>query len=201
MRTIHRVFLCPEGVGQELINIIASFLSGRQMSLKVGNCRSELRPVQGGVPQGSRLGVFLFNCTIDNFEAFPEDVASYGPLPTETLPATELSSIQPDLPIPTYDNSRNYKHLPPFGKLPLYVQKYVDDNIIVEYKNFDQIPTDGCTFRLFEAIRTQNLFRQIVARALACGMQVNAPKTQCMLISEVKSYIPGAYFHDSTGQN
>ena len=191
--------LKAKGVGQELINIIASFLSGRQMSVKVGNCRSELRPVQGGVPQGSRLGVFLFNCTIDNFEAFSEDVATYGPLPNEILSETELDAIPPDLPIPTYDNSRNYKHLPPFGELPLYVQKYVDDNIIMERINFDQIPTDGYTFRIFEAIRTQNLFRQIVARALACGMQVNASKTQCMLISEVKSYISGAYFHDSTG--
>ena len=191
--------LKAKGVGQELLKIVASFLTGRQMSVKVGSYRSRPRPVLGGVPQGSRLGVFLFNCTIDNFEAFSGDVASYGPLPQETLSRGELAAISPDLPLPTYDNSRNYKHLPPFAELPLLVQKYVDDNIIVERINFDQIPTDGYTFRIIEAIRTQNLFRQIVARALACGMQVNASKTQCMLVSEVKSYIPGAFFHDSAG--
>ena len=149
--------------------------------------------------RGSRLGVFLFNCTIDNFEASSGDVASNGPLPQETLTLEELAAIEPDLPPPTYDNSRNYKLLPPFAELPLFVQKYVDDNIIVEKINFDQIPTDGYTFRILEALRAQNLFRQIVARALACGMQVNASKTQYILVSEVKSYTPGAFFHDSLG--
>ena len=44
--------LKAKGVCQELLNIIDSFLTGRQMSVKVGNCCSQLRPVLVGVPQG-----------------------------------------------------------------------------------------------------------------------------------------------------
>lgn len=76
--------LRAKGFGQELINIIASFLSERKMTVKVGQERSDFRTIEGGVSQGSRLRVFLFNVTIDNFEAFSSDVEPYGPLPKET---------------------------------------------------------------------------------------------------------------------
>ena len=38
------------------------------MVVKVGQTHSELREVWGGCPQGSILGVFLFNATIDDLE-------------------------------------------------------------------------------------------------------------------------------------
>lgn len=70
---------CPKalkakGVGQELINVIASFLSERQMSVMVGKYWSKLSQILCGVPQGSLLGVLLFNAKIDNFEAFFLDI-------------------------------------------------------------------------------------------------------------------------------
>ena len=54
----------------ELLRIVASFLSGRQMRVKIGNTMSEPKSVTGGVPQGSLLGVFQFNCAIDMFVHF-----------------------------------------------------------------------------------------------------------------------------------
>ena len=48
-----------------------------QMTVKVGNSFSDPKPVLGGVPQGSLLGLLLFNCSIDSFEATSGDVGQY----------------------------------------------------------------------------------------------------------------------------
>ena len=56
------------GAPTQLISLIATFLSGRVMTVRVGNSWSKPRPVNGGVPQGSILGVLLFNLTTDNLE-------------------------------------------------------------------------------------------------------------------------------------
>ena len=191
--------LKAKGFGHELINLIASFLTGRQMTVKVGQERSEPRTIEGGVPQGSRLGVFLFNVTIDNFEAFSDDVEPYGPRPAETLSPQELLNIPPDIPVPAQPYVRDHKHLPPFKHVPILVQKYVDDNILLERINFDLLQTDGFGQRNYLSLRIQNLFRHIVARAETCGMRVNASKTTAMLVSELKSYTPDVHFSDNNG--
>lgn len=61
--------LASKGASSELIGIVSSFLTSRTMSVKVGQAISNPRVVLGGVSQGSILGVFLFNCTIDTFQA------------------------------------------------------------------------------------------------------------------------------------
>ena len=79
------------GATTEILRIIASFLTGRVMTVKVGQERSSRREVTGGCPQGSILGVFLFNATINdlednyiapqaapNVESSPEDAAGPG---------------------------------------------------------------------------------------------------------------------------
>ena len=185
--------LKEKGASQQLLRIVASFLSGRKMTVRVGSFFSSFRTVEGGVPQGSLLGVYLFNCTIDNFESKSQDVHPYGPVPPDAGPLPDDAPVLPPL------TGRDHKHLAPFRELLLEVQKYVDDNIIHECINFDKIPTDGYTFRRFHATRTQNLFRRILAAAAACGMKVNSAKTTTMCIAEVKSYVPDAFFFDPDG--
>ena len=87
----------------------------------------------------------------------------------------------------------------PFVHELLQVSKYVDDNILHEKINFEHILTDGYGFKTKHAKRTQNLFWRIVAEAMACGMKVNADKTQTMCIAEVKSYNPAVFFFDRDG--
>ena len=189
--------LHTKGANGKLIKIIASFLSGRVMRVKVGNALSPPRSVLGGVPQGSLLGVFLFNLSIDDFEAHSPDVAQYS---SPDMALTRAAAGGPaDLPVPPEPQSRDQRHVPPFSREPLHVQKYVDDNVIVEKVNFDNVPTDGFFFRLKHVVRTQNLFRRIVHQAQSVGMKVHPGKTIAMLVSELKSYNPGVYFFDQAG--
>ena len=60
--------LAKMGATLGLLRIVASFLTGRMMTVRVGKEWSVPREVTGGCPQGSILGVFLFNATIDDLE-------------------------------------------------------------------------------------------------------------------------------------
>ena len=57
-----------KGASTNVIRLIATFLTNRQMTVRVGECWSDPLPVNGGCPQGSVLGVFLFNITTDDLE-------------------------------------------------------------------------------------------------------------------------------------
>ena len=59
-----------EGLGlpNHHLKILASFLTGRMMTVKVGEEMSAPRRVKAGAPQGSVLGSFLFNAGINNLE-------------------------------------------------------------------------------------------------------------------------------------
>ena len=60
--------LANKGASSEIIALIATFLRNRTMTVKVGESWSTPRPVHGGVPQGSLLGVILFNITTEDLE-------------------------------------------------------------------------------------------------------------------------------------
>ena len=152
----------------------------------------------GEVPQGSLLGVLLFNLSIDDFEAFSHDVQEYNP--TDSFNLTSMAPNPPlPTPVPLEPTTRDYRYLPPWKSHLLQVLKYVDDNIINEKLNFDSVATDQYSFCLKRAIITENLFRLIVHKAESQGMKVNCGKTNCLCIAELKSYIPKAFIVDSRG--
>ena len=62
------------------------------MQVKVGQSWSTALPVYGGVPQGSILGVFLFNATMDDLEEEEACPANNGDDSSSCLDTPELSS-------------------------------------------------------------------------------------------------------------
>ena len=100
-----------KGACAPLIRIIASFLTDRKMMVKIGNALSDPKSVLGGVPQGSLLGVLLFNIAIDAYEAHSRDVRPYNqtdlPPPDPSPNPLRLSESLPSLVTGTISTYRH----------------------------------------------------------------------------------------------
>ena len=57
-----------KGSSTEILSLLGSFLSGRRMTIRVGEAKSSLLPVNAGAPQGSVLGCYLLNVGVDDLE-------------------------------------------------------------------------------------------------------------------------------------
>ena len=190
--------LATKGASSELISIVGSFLTSRTMAVKVGQALSKPRIVLGGVPQGSILGVFLFNATIDSFEAASKDIVRYPVIG---------GSGEAEGPPPAHDRSLNVQHEQEYDRpgfkawesFLLSVLKYVDDNVIHEKLCMDGLVIDWNGEKRARATRTQNLFRQIIRIAEMMGMKVNTEKTMVLCISESRTYKAKAFIEDAEG--
>ena len=60
--------LARNGASTPVLELVATFLTDREMMVKMGAVLSRPKRVNSGCPQGSILGVFLFNATIDDLE-------------------------------------------------------------------------------------------------------------------------------------
>ena len=60
--------LAAKGASTDILALLASFLGGRQMTVRLDGAKSELLPVNAGAPQGSVLGCYLFNIGVDDLE-------------------------------------------------------------------------------------------------------------------------------------
>ena len=174
-----------KGASSELIAIIASFLSYRQMVVKVGNAMSQPKLVLGGVPQGSILGVFLFNVSIDAFETASCDIKEYHCASSEPPLHRNASYVIGDSQLPAdYEFAADNRKITPWVSKLIQALKYVDDNILNEKLNFQTAVDLGRNRKLKHAVRTQNAFRRIVKEAISRGMKVNAAKTNLMVVSD-----------------
>ena len=87
--------LAKKGASTPVLQLIATFLTNRRMVVKVGQVQSEPREVWGGCPQGSILGVFLFNATIDDLGEGCDDLEKYCLLYTSPSPRDRQKSRMP----------------------------------------------------------------------------------------------------------
>ena len=74
----HRVCideLAERGASSDSLKIIASFLCGRKMAMKVGSITSTPRAIRGGSPQGTRLGNYLFTIATEGIEEMNGSIA------------------------------------------------------------------------------------------------------------------------------
>ena len=119
---------CPrlrkKGASTQIIQLLAGFLGGRQMIVKVGKGRSAPRPVNAGAPRGSVLGAYLFNIGTDDLE----EGAPIAPLSLlqhpeyEELPGTGQTSTPrwgagpgqgpPTSPVPDAAGKQDFELLP-----------------------------------------------------------------------------------------
>ena len=190
--------LATKGASSELIAIVGSFLTSRTMAVKVGQAMSKPRIVLGGVPQGSILGVFLFNATIDSFEAASRDLVRYpvigGNDTREGPPPAHDRAL--DAPVAQEYDRPGFRAWESFL---LSILKYVDDNVIHEKLCMDGLVIDENGEERARATRSQNLFRQITRIAEMLGMRVNTDKTMVLCISDSRTYKAKAFIEDAEG--
>ena len=90
--------LAELGVPQLLVRWLHSFLSNRQQRVKIGEVVSEWLSPNGGMPQGTWLGVYIFLTLINdlkstlNLHKFVDDCTL-----SEILPRFAVSSMQPEI--------------------------------------------------------------------------------------------------------
>ena len=91
--------LARNGASTTVLKLIAAFLTDRQMVVKIGSVHSDARSVNGGCPQGSILGVFLFNATIDDLEEgcgdLPDTRMALRRPRTDPTPSTPVTTHRP----------------------------------------------------------------------------------------------------------
>ena len=78
-----------KGASTEIIALLASFMSGRKMAVRIGSRTSSFKAVNAGAPQGSVLGSYLFAIGIDDIE----EGCSLPELPFIQLPDEHLNEV------------------------------------------------------------------------------------------------------------
>ena len=211
-----------------IIRLIATFLTDRTMSVRVGDVWSDPRQVSGGCPQGSILGVFLFNVTTEDleeeFEAYEASRLADPPVVANNDNADDRPLVSPvGAGVFRMAGARRIRFSvqarnvatpfisPPAERRvgmqvltmkPVRVFKYVDDNITCEKLNFGNemlIRDLRGDFKRKQAVSSQNAFASITAAAQKKGMVVNESKTQLLCVSDSLNFRTMAFIKDSEG--
>ena len=216
--------LARNGASSPVLELIATFLTDRVMMVKVGSTLSRPRPVNGGCPQGSILGVFLFNATIDDLEEECEDLpdtrrslrrkseavpstprGNRAPFPSQESPiirpkkAAKRLNYSNELGTPVPYEGNHWTEAKWKAALALFL-RYIDDGFCLSKVNFENsfgFEVNGQNIRVKHAVQAQNIFRHIVRNAESIGMVVNSKKTAMMCVSGALNFEADAFILDS----
>ena len=214
--------LSRNGASTPVLELVATFLTDREMMVKVGSVLSKPKKVNGGCPQGSILGVFLFNATIDDLEEGCTELSETRrsirrrgePVPSTAtrpmLPAPELSEspiVRPtrrkmkrlnyteelDEPVPV---EQNHWTEPRWKAAVALFLRFIADGFCLSKVNFENslgFEVSGQKYRVKHAVQSQNVFRHIVRNAENLGMVVNSAKTAMICVSGATEYKADAF--------
>ena len=129
-----------KGASTEVLALLASFLTGRNMTVRVGNDASKPRCVNAGAPKGSVLGCYLFNIGIDSLEedfqptngllqrnAVEETLSRTDDFPVASTPSRVRPSTVDAAESPIANRQHNnFKILPRVANIPPWIRKPKD---------------------------------------------------------------------------
>ena len=214
-----------KGASQEAMTMIAAFLYNRTMRVKVGTAFSTPRSVNGGSPQGTKLGNFLFTMTIDCIEQANHPLFGSVGLPTyEDSAEDEQSEVGFTTSTPckagTWDGVLRYHDTSgrgdsTYGQDELinpdraadddrdfWCEKFVDDvNGGQSHPILEGVAhiTEGKECRRIHADKCQDLYETIERNANNVKMSVNPKKTKLLCISSALNYNVSSYINISGG--
>ena len=207
------------GATQASVELVASFLTGRTMQVRICHLLSTHHALNGGSPQGSILGCFLYCAATQQINL---GLRNLGPQPVRTPPPAPPSegSQPPTPPDEAHGMELIQLHAPPFddssddsfhsarssatpppapspqaaGPEPaLLMVKYVDDTTIIE-----TVPRESAIRHVSAANPTEfipanaltPLLENIIRRTEEIGMKVNCKKTQLLCLTPDNGYTP-----------
>ena len=207
------------GSSTSVLRLLASFLSGRSMSVRVENVLSEPRAVNAGAPQGSVLGCYLFNIGVDDLEeefehtepaqeeAVTETLCRSDDFPAVSTPKRVSGQHEPQMS-PIAGRRQEVQLLPRVANAPSWIlrakdprikdrgirsYKFVDDSVNtspVNMRGAILLEGEGGLFKQIKDKRTKSLLHHIANNATAKGMRINPAKTSLMCVSAAASFEP-----------
>ena len=210
--------LAKRGASSDIIHLLGSFLSGRTMTVKVGNHFSQPRPVNAGAPQGSVLGCYLFNVGVDDLEegfqsgqeqeeAHSETLCRTTDFPAASTPKRVRN--QPEAALsPIAGRQEEFRILPRVANVPPWIPKpkdpkvrdiglrsykFVDDSVNtspVNMRSAQLLEDETGPFKRVVDKRTESLLSHVTCNAVSKGMKINAKKTNLMCVSAATSFRP-----------
>lgn len=203
--------------------MLASFLKGRTMTVKVNAEWSLPSEVNAGAPQGSVLGTYVFNIGTDALEEnfqHNETTQTYelnnGDLTfLELAPSTSNQTSTPERqapglggptsPLDVTQTSQSFSFLPIACNIPPSMTNrieptFVDDNLQNEKLYMKDIPITQIEQNLYKHARagqSEKMFAHISRNVEDQGLLVNRKKTNVLTISGATSYQARTHIYDN----
>ena len=190
------------------LSLVYSFLQGRKMAIRSGATLSTFRDVNGGSPQGTKLGNILFCLTIDDITiesdipiannespeyAIPEE---YRPVDCSTPFTKDMDdSFNPNpfgfrRRINVVDDTVDEELWDPRAECETWEIGYIDDINVGETLELNEAAQHITTERTCKEIRAvgcENMYETIKNNGFKVGLRLNPLKTQLLCFSGSKN--------------